>query len=111
MDPIEVESMHTIPPDLPQPKWLIGDVAIYERGDEALLILLSRRQCSHHDEDFNRMRHVQYYVTYRRESAKEYERLIEWLDFGFWWDSFCDTPKPVIEQFLTGGCMGNAHFL
>ena len=93
-----------------KPTYVIGDVEVYEKGDEALLILLSRPVCVHRNEDGESPRHIRYYVTHRKKNEREYERLIEWLSWGFWWDSMCETAEPIIRQFLSGGCMSPQHF-
>jgi hypothetical protein len=94
--------------ELPVPE-LIGNVEVY-RKDGMVLLIREGMQCNHKDIYGDYVRHVHYYVTTDRPT-RELERLIEWLEAGFWWDSFCFTKEPIIRRFLAGECMGNAHFL
>jgi len=94
---------------VPKPDAVVGDVAVYRKDGIVLLILLSRRVCCHRTPDGDYERHVRYYVTTDRPD-RELERLVEWLDAGFWWDSWCIEPQPIVEQFIKGGCMSPQHF-
>ena len=98
------ENMPLVKPDV-----VFGNVEAYRRNGLVLLIK-EGAECHHFDQTGERQRHVRYYVTTDRPN-EELERLIEWLEWGFWWDSFCPTKEPVIRQFLADRCMGNAHFL
>jgi hypothetical protein len=93
----------------PKPDEVLGNVAVYRKNGAVLLVLLTKRVCEHRTFDGSYEYHVRYYVTVDRPS-NELERLVEWLEAGFWWDSWCVDPQPIINEFLRGGCMHPEHF-
>jgi hypothetical protein len=87
----------------PSTTYYIRGVKVIRKGDEVLLIrgLIA---CAHIEP------HVHYYVT-RNKTDDELSKLIDWLENGFWWDSFGRSVSVIERQFLNNKCMGNVHFL
>jgi hypothetical protein len=88
-----------------QISWL-GRVKVVRDGRGRVLLIRGLLACAH------QVPHIHYYIASDRPD-EELERLVDWLDAGFWWDSFLETDVGEVleKQFLNGRCMGNTHFL
>jgi hypothetical protein len=89
--------------DVEPATYYIGNVKVVRNGNDVLLIR-GFLACPHE------VRHIHYYTT-KDKTDEELSKLIEWLEWGFWWDSFLETDDVLEKRFLNGRCMGNAHFL
>jgi hypothetical protein len=91
--------------EMSQDSWL-GRVKVVRDGRGRVLLIRGLLACPHE------AKHVHYYVTSDRPD-EELRKLIDWLEWGFWWDSLIESELPIIRRFLQDPtpCMGNVHFL
>jgi hypothetical protein len=91
--------------DVESATYYIGNVKVIRNGRDVLLIR-GFLACPHE------ARHIHYY-TAKDKTDEELAKLIEWLEWGFWWDSLIESELPIIRRFLQDPtpCMGNVHFL
>jgi hypothetical protein len=87
----------------PTTTYYLGNVKVVKVGEDVLLIR-GFLACSHEEP------HIHYYITSDRPD-EELRKLIDWLENGFWWDSFGCSAHVIEKRFIEGKCMGNAHFL
>jgi hypothetical protein len=89
----------------PTTTYYLGNVKVVKvEGRKDILLIRGLLTCPHQEP------HVHYYIS-DEKSDEELERLIDWLENGFWWDSFGRSTHVIEERFIEGKCMGNAHFL
>jgi hypothetical protein len=65
----------------------VGNVRVYEKPPCAVLVRGVPFPCPHRDENGDYVEHLSYHVTHARASRQEYERVAEWLEWGFWSDA------------------------
>jgi hypothetical protein len=65
----------------------IGNVRVYEKPPCAVLVRGVPFPCPHRDENGDYVEHLSYHVTHARASRQEYEKVAEWLEWGFWSDA------------------------
>jgi hypothetical protein len=87
-------------------------VWLVERADGLVLLVKYYYPCQHRTKDGDYSRHIHYYITTkdRVENEHELNKLLSWLDAGFWHDScIWSNPeglKQIIERFLNNKCIG-----
>ena len=85
----------------------IGNVRVYEKPPCAVLVRGVPFPCPHRDENGDYVEHLSYHVTHARASRQEYERVAEWLDWGFWTDA-CVRPTREAELRLVLAIFGES---
>jgi hypothetical protein len=95
-----------------QIKKIDDKIWMVERADGLVLLIRYHYPCSHRTKDGDYARHIHYYVTSKDKikNERELDKLLDWLDAGFWHDSCIWSSqqglRQIIEQFLSNKCIG-----
>ena len=83
-DEVETEVMAK----MPDVKVLrLGNVRVYEKPPYAVLVRGVPYPCPHRTQEGESVEHLHYHVTRARKTEREYEELVNWLEWGFWSDA------------------------
>jgi len=79
-------------------RWINRNVLVVERADGQVLLIRRHFPCSHRTINGDEAHHLHYYIT---SKDKDLNKLIDWLDRGFWWDSMLWDTEEGVRELIT----------
>ena len=93
-------------------KWIKDRILLVERADGSVLLVRKGYPCHHRTKDGDYADHLHFYITTRDriEDINKLNKLIDWLEAGFWRDSMFwnneEGLRNLIMRFTKYKCPG-----